>query len=238
MKTFISFLSNTAEFFFPNGCILCGASLLGNSAPLQPLCNACAASILEQQIRSERCRICGAVLTSEDSICMRCREKTYAFDAHISPYMYSGDIPALLSAYKNGGYRSIARFFAYLSSIHLSEQFAGLPLVPVPSRPMTRHKRGFDNTGLICRHLNRLYGIRVLYILARSNGKPQKSLDYNERFSNLEGKISLKHTPDPLPPRVVLFDDVFTSGATADACAAVLKNAGIQRVDVLTIAQD
>ncbi len=235
---FSRFLSDTAEFLFPGGCILCGASLIANSEPFSPVCRKCAAAVFASRISSPRCRICGAVITSEDGVCLRCREKEYSFDSHTAPFFYSGSIKVLLSAYKGTGVEDTARFLANMVGNYCEEMFPGLPLVPVPSRPAALRKRGFDNTGLICRHLKRQYNIETLDVLKRAKGRQQKSLGYHERFLNMRGKISLEKPVPPHVQHVVLFDDVFTSGATADACAAVLKQGGVKRVDVLTIAQD
>jgi len=232
------FLSDTAEFLFPGGCLLCGASLYANPEPFSPVCSTCAAAVFARRISSPRCRICGAVITSEDGVCLRCREKEYSFDSHTAPFFYSGGIKFLLSAYKGAGRRDTALFLAAVVVDYCEKVFPGLPLVPVPSRPAALRRRGFDNTGLICRHLEKRCSTETLDVLKRANGSQQKSLGYHERFLNIRGKISLKKPVPHHVQHVVLFDDVFTSGATADACAAVLKHAGVKRVDVLTIAQD
>lgn len=238
MKTPLALCSDLAEFLFPTGCCVCGAPLIGTDTPFSPVCNTCTEEILAGRIHARRCPVCGTVLTSEEGACLRCRERTYDFDSHRAPFMYAGGIKTLMAAYKTGGLRSVSRFFARILGDCLAESYPGIPVVPVPARPAALRARGFDNTGLICRHLQCRSGVRVLHLLKRSNARQQKSLDYNERFINVESTFSIKKDPPPETGHVILFDDVFTTGATAHACARVLKSAGLQRVDVFTIAQD
>ncbi len=107
--------------------------------------------------------------------------------------------------------------------------------MPVPPRP---GRRGLDPVERIARILERRWGITVCRCLSRTGGTEQKSLDFAGRSRNLKGRITVRPARGGVPPLAVLLDDVFTTGATADACARALLEAGSVEVRVVTLAVD
>ena len=130
----------------------------------------------------------------------------------------------------------MSRLFAELLSEPLGRLHAGWPLVPVPGR------KKLDAVELIARSLQARHGVRVVRLLERKGGRQQKTLDLEERRRNLSGRIVLsalaRNAAQPFPGEVVLLDDIFTTGATADACAKVLMAGGCRRVSVMTVAME
>ncbi len=191
---------------------------------------------------ARRCRECSRPLISEQEICTRCRNREFLFDRHITVYRYRGSAKALVRAYKFQGRADLAPLFARELASLYRENFAGLPLVPVPARPGAARERVFDPVGLLVRHLSRETGAPVRRLLSRRRGVSQKSLSYAARLTNLRGRIVLRpaglHLDRRIDSGVVLVDDVFTTGATSHECARVLKAAGFSAVYVLTIAMD
>ena len=92
--------------------------------------------------------------------------------------------------------------------------------------------------GLIARELEVRYGMTIVHALLRHPGEAQKSLDYEGRQQNLKGAFAATDGAARLDAECVLLDDVFTTGATADECSAVLRDCGVQRITVLTVALD
>jgi predicted amidophosphoribosyltransferase len=90
----------------------------------------------------------------------------------------------------------------------------------------------------VARALNRMTGVQTLYLLQRRGGGPQKGLQFQARRENIGGTISLRRNNGQLPRQVVLIDDIFTSGATADECTRVLRGGGVGKVHVLTLAAE
>jgi predicted amidophosphoribosyltransferase len=90
----------------------------------------------------------------------------------------------------------------------------------------------------VARALQRNSGLKILSVLQRLRGGPQKGLRFEDRLANIQGMIVLPKNSRPLSQRVVLIDDIFTSGATADECARVLRRAGVREVQVLTLAAE
>jgi len=123
----------------------------------------------------------------------------------------------------------------------LHESYPGQLVVPVPPRRRRMRERGWDHMQLISRYIARRHRIRVWRCLSRGGDVPQKALNYEQRLLNIAASgISLKGRFGPLAvaSEVVLIDDVFTTGATADECARILFKGGAKKVHVLTFAQD
>jgi ComF family protein len=167
---------------------------------------------------------------------MRCRERGFSFDSAYPLWEYSGRIKDLLISYKIRGVRPLAHFFASRVYDRLLEGYPEIPLVPVPYRRGKIRKTGWDQVEDLARSLERR-GVPVVRCLKRAEGASQKTLDFSARLSNLTGKIRFREGTEA-PERVVLLDDVLTTGATLSECARVLKNAGAQRVDALVLAAD
>lgn len=237
-------------YLFPQPCLLCGAPCLFETIETVagsgsiPLCDRCHRSVA--LLDGRRCGRCSQLLTSERATCLRCRAREFAFESNWSLFAYEGTVRELLYQYKFRNHERLARYFAWWLARAYEVRFAGLPLVPVPFRPSGRRKRGWDHIESILRVLERSHHIPALRILQRGEGRQQKALDYEGRMRNLHGRIRLRgstktsalHRAVPLPKAAVLLDDVFTTGATASECSRVLREAGVERVSVLTIAID
>ena len=128
----------------------------------------------------------------------------------------------------------------FLADYLESHPVPGDVLVPVPLHPRRLRERGYNQSGLIARELGRLTGIPVYEKnLERSlfTGQQTRTAGVEERKINVAGAFSCP--PDAwLDRQVILVDDVATSGATLDACAAALKEAGAVSVWGLTLARE
>lgn len=235
-KRMAALAAASADLLLPRLCALCGTSLYG-SASAAPLCPACLSSLVPPRV--ERCRACGKPLISEEGLCMRCRSSSWAFDAALPLFAYSGLAEALVGAYKFGGRLSLAPFIAGLMEEALAERWPGWPLVPVPPRRDKLRRRGWDQVDTIVRRLE-ARGFRAERLLERRPSREQKRLGLEERFANARSAYGLvpRARGGGVPSRLVLIDDVFTTGATADACARALKCGGALEVAVLAIAAD
>jgi predicted amidophosphoribosyltransferase len=111
-------------------------------------------------------------------------------------------------------------------------------VVPVPIRPVKYFRRGFNLPALVARALSSLAGWPFAPLLLRRTGwiRPQAGLRLNEREENVRAAFALSPDRRP-PPEILLIDDVYTSGATARACALALKTAGAGNIVVLTVAR-
>jgi ComF family protein len=112
----------------------------------------------------------------------------------------------------------------------------GQALVPVPAHPRRRRRHGFNQAESIARSLRRITGLPVLSILARDGRvAPQVGLERRARLANARG--SVRACSASVPARAVLVDDVYTTGATLDACARALSERGASEVVAVTFAR-
>ncbi len=221
------------EALFPGRCLLCGQWLSVSDDPRVPLCEPCRTSLVP--IGPERCGKCGMGLVSEKVTCMRCRAADFVFESNVAVFPYSCGAKALIRKLKFEGRVRLAGLFADMAAAACSPDWGPCPIVPVPSRP---GRRTPDPVGRVAACMEKRHGKTVRQLLIRTGGLPQKSLDLPRRRENLRGMIRLAPGAglSGLPLQVILLDDIFTTGATLDACARALREAGCQRVCAITLA--
>lgn len=160
-----------------------------------------------------------------------------ALDRSGATFLYDSLCRELVLAYKYRGLTSLAPFFA--------RQLAPLTptvhrLLPVPLHPVRQRERGFNQAELLAEALSTLSGLPCesrLLVRTRPT-RPQAELDREERGRNLRGAFDLRPGARLKGLDLLLIDDVYTTGATARACAELLKTAGASTVSVLTAARD
>jgi ComF family protein len=220
---------------FPKACPLCGKNT-GTDA-VYGICAPClrgARAAFPKQ--EECCRICGQILVSERGICMNCRRReTAAFDRVLALYPYGGVYRSLLKAYKFGRYRETGGFFVecLVRALSWMECQTGV-VVPTPPREGKIKSTMWDQIEYLAALLEKKRGenprIPAVYrCLKRFSSKTQKVLNRTERATNLIGKITVK-AGFTAPETAILIDDVYTTGATMNACAQALKQAGTKTV--------
>jgi ComF family protein len=228
----IRFLLDAA---LPRSCIVCGAALPpGAAAPPWPVCAPCASSL--RPWRGARCPSCGIPLVSEIGRCMRCRGRDRAFDSACPLFPYEGPMRSLVSACKKGGRRSLTILFAELLAAEILRSWPERTVVPVPPRPGKLRALGWDQVEEIARDLERR-GLPVSRPLERRDSAEQKALGRGERGANARKAYVLRK--GCLSPELpLLIDDVITTCATLEACAAALKEGGALSVAALALAAD
>lgn len=163
-------------------------------------------------------------------------------------------LEAARAAYRAEGFvRGRIHDFKYRHQFHLLPLLAGWlregyeahyaaepwdALVPVPLHPARRAERGFNQAEELARRLSRRTGIRVWQPLVRlRRTETQANLRRSERLKNQNGAFGPKRGFDAAGMRLLIIDDVFTTGATVNACARVLAEAGAARICALTVAR-
>jgi len=167
--------------------------------------------------------------------CALCRSGLRGFDAAYSFGAYEGVLRELIHLYKYGRVRTLARPLSGLLAQALPRDEAFDAAVPVPLYWRRRLQRGFNQAELLARGLSRRTGIPVVKALGRVRATPtQAGLSNSARRQNVTRAFRARSVQGK---RILLIDDVMTTGATAGACALALKQAGARRVALLTVAR-
>ena len=236
------------NFLFPQRCAACDASMPIDAK--RCICAPCLAAIGPP--RPPLCQICGASLnTGEDGRCGRCREAPPAFDSAraITRYRASGTdfagggssaFATLLRRHKHGLDQSLGRALAeYIDAAPPIDAGAYDLVIPVPLHRRRLRWRGFNQAALLGAALARRLKCPLdAATLARIRSTPpQTARDRAQRVRNVRNAFAVLRPTRVAGRRILLVDDVMTTGATADECARVLHAAGARRVDVLTLAR-
>jgi ComF family protein len=144
---------------------------------------------------------------------------------------YVGIVREAINEFKRGR-RAFAGDLAVLAMPYVDRS---LTLVPIPTTRRRRAERGFDQTSLMARILQRCSGAKVADLLARRGGAPQQGRSRVERLES-RGRFGVRRGASASGGRLVLFDDVRTTGATLADAAATLAEAGFVVSGALTIA--
>lgn len=223
------------DLVFPPRCAGC-------SRPGMLLCDACRAA-LPLIDPCTACPRCGAPLEPGSTGCAECRGRTFAFSAARCAARLEPPASRAVVALKDGGERRYAGVLAeFLAGCADGWLMPDDVLVPAPASPSAVRRRGFDHADDIARSLAASTGHPTARLLRATSSADQRALGREERFANRAGAFRLAEprglvAPAELPGRVVLVDDVFTTGATFDAAAHALLEAGVAEVRVLAVAR-
>lgn len=235
-----------ASLVFPAPCRIC-AQILDTGSAI-PFCHNCLEA-LTQTLREPLCGQCGRPIVSaavaegaSQPLCHLCRSGVYAFDFARSFGAYTPRMSRAILLLKYGNVTPLGRWFAGLLAGMVASQpqgFAVDAVVPVPLDQGRLRERGYNQAELIAKPLARLLGIPFRsYLLVRTRPRPnQLRLTRRERWETVRGAYATHKAAQVDKLRVILVDDVFTTGATLDACSRALKGAGAARVVGLTVAR-
>lgn len=221
----IDFLLN---LIFPTACVKCHATILERR--FGALCSNCWNTL--EPIRLPICPKCGIPADAIEDQCRRCRIGENVFDFARSAVSYNDTAKEIVHRLKYSDRVSLAGPMARLLK-ELLHDFSGDSVVPVPLHKIRERERGFNQAELIAEKL----GLRVEKHLVRRRKKTptQTGLSRAARRRNLSAAFELQG--DVRGKRVILVDDVLTTGATVNEISRVLKRGGAERVEVLTFAR-
>jgi ComF family protein len=153
--------------------------------------------------------------------------------------MYQGVLAEAIRRFKYQGDINLAGPLSWFwNKINLEDLFFEA-IIPVPLHPARLRERGFNQALLLGKTLGKIHSKMVLAgALQRiRNTIPQVQLDHSERERNVRGAFAVRKQQEIMDKRLLLVDDVFTTGATVNECARVLKKSGAKEIIVLTLAR-
>lgn len=222
-----------ADYLYPPRCPVCDA----RSA--EGICGSCEKKLY--RISEPYCMICGSPLEDARSeICTGCLRRRHAFVRGRALFSYQGEICRSLYRMKYANRREYAAVYGVQMAWALGGWIFSIGIdriVPIPLHPSRRRRRGYNQAALLARSMGRELGLPVEeHLLVRvQRTSPQKSLSEQERRANLAGAFAVC-VPPVAEERILLVDDIFTTGSTADAAAKCLLAAGCGSVYVAACA--
>jgi ComF family protein len=196
------------------------------------LCAPCRGSLIK--LGPPWCELCGAPTAWPVARCRECAGRRLAFASARAAIAYAGAAQPFIHAWKERGLRHAANLAAEIVSERIAPPTADV-LTYVPRDEGRYLTRGHHPAERLARCLAADWGIEVATLLTRSRAvERQAGLSLLERRRNVRGAF---RASTQVPARIVLVDDVYTTGATCGAAAAALKSAGASRVDVITFAR-
>jgi ComF family protein len=213
------------DLLLPQRCLVC-------SLPGDHVCGGCRSSL--RRILAPFCERCGAPTAWPVRRCAECSGRRLAFAEARAAVEYDEPVRSIVAAWKERGLRRLAEWAAELVLEAVPRPDAAC-LTPVPAHRDRSLKRGHHAAERLARALGEGWELPVQPLLRRLGAsRRQRGLSQVDRRRNVAEAFGLDA---PAPSRVALIDDVYTTGATANAAASVLRKGGARRVVVVTFAR-
>ncbi len=232
-------LEAAVSLLYPPVCTLCG----GKTRAGEYLCERCEAKATP--IVAPFCQQCsepfeGAIATA--FTCANCAHRTIYFDAAVAAYRGRGIVRQIIHDFKYGRQIHLRHLVArWLYAAFDDERLRGREfdmIVPVPLHPARQRERGFNQANLLAELLTAQISIPSKPVLKRVRyTTTQTALDRAERMENLHNAFRLRRNANVRGLRVLLIDDVLTTGSTLSECARILKRSGAISVHAATAAR-
>lgn len=224
------------DLIYPRCCPFCGRVL-----PFQggPACKSCFTKL--KRISSPRCFRCGKALEGEEKeYCQDCIQMPKSFVRGFPVFEYTGGIKKAIYDFKYNNQRVYGKFFGDCIYSCYGDELKALNIdgmIPVPIHKKKKKIRGYNQAELIAKHLGKRLGIPVFsnLLIRVINTSPQKELNDKARMKNLKNAFIMSANKIKLK-KVLLVDDIYTTGATIEACTKVLLASGVEEVYYVSLA--
>lgn len=227
------------SLLFPSHCANCEADTPSGVH----LCGACAETA--RRIEPPCCHRCSQPFEGAIDgafVCSNCNDRDFAFDCAVARFLSRGVVREFIHRFKYDRQFYLRHTLAeWLAASLEDERIRSQPadfLVPVPLHSARLREREFNQADVLARLAGKRAKIPVLPCLRRIRyTSTQTRLDRHERMENLRGAFRVRQSSAVHSRHLILVDDVFTTGATVDECARVLRQAGAASVRVVTVAR-
>lgn len=229
------------DFIYPRRCPICGEIVIpkGNK-----ICKGCKEQLI--YVKEPCCKKCSKPIWLEEAeFCFDCTKKKLSYDRGYSLLEYNKAMKHSMSEFKFHSKKEYADF--YIEEMlekrgSWIREIAPTALIPVPLHLEKKKQRGYNQAEILANGIGEALDIPVLtnVLLRNKNTTPQKLLDDKERYKNLQHAFVISdeyfNTKNLLSlERVLLIDDIYTTGTTIDVCSRVLKEIGVVEVYFMTV---
>ncbi len=228
------------QLLYPKTCPLC-QRIIREEAELCENCN-----VMLKFVEEPVCKKCGKPFEHVDEqaiireYCGDCEKAEHIYDIGRAVFQYDISIRESIYRFKYHNQRIYAGFYGKAMAKKYGQMIRQLGadvIVPVPISKRKKVKRGYNQAELVARELAKyvMLPVETEWLVRTKDTMPQKELTPVERRNNLKSAFKISDNIVKYK-KVLLVDDIYTTGSTMDACAQVLKTSGVQKVYCLSLA--
>lgn len=224
------------DFLYPRRCPICGE--IQNYGDVQ-ICKSCMSGL--KRVEPPFCMRCGkTVWSDEQEYCEDCKRFPKYYEKGYPVFIYQEPLKKALYDFKYHNQREYALFFAKCMYYRFHEEWEKLSfdgIVPVPLHKNKLRRRGYNQAALLAKQLSKQLAVPFYtdYLVRKEDTGPQKELNDRQRMKNLKKAFKIGKNKIKLK-RILLVDDIYTSGATIASCTEVLQSAGVEQVWYASVA--
>lgn len=233
MGLFRKILNIFSDAVFVNfSCIFCNTETVNESL----ICPQCEKKL--KTLNGNVCKKCGAQVNLMDKSCYACFEKEYKFKTHKSCFVYDelSSTPVKFLKYEKKKY--LAEPMARVMYAFHKDLFNDIDIITFVPMTYERFKnRGYNHSYELAKHLSKISKIKLEKLLIKNtNTEHQAGLNFDERIKNLKGSfVCEENIKDSIKgKRILIIDDVFTTGSTIHECARILYDKNVKSVSAIT----
>lgn len=233
-------LKSLMDILYPRRCAICGEIVSTRGALACPDCKDKLTKINEP-----RCKKCSKPIESEEKeYCHDCEKKHFHYIKGFSIWVYDSNMKKSISDFKFHGRREYGDFYVHEVINRYKNEILNIKpdaLIPIPIHRTKKVQRGYNQAEILAKGIGKELGIPVLANLLIRDKKtlPQKQLNDKERLKNLEKAFSFSNevgeTNRNILRKVILVDDIYTTGSTIEACTNILLCNKIEEVYFISI---
>jgi ComF family protein len=220
---------NFLDLLFPPHCVNCGKIGIF-------LCEDCSGKIL--QVKSQTCPTCNRI-SKTGTTCPSCRRKSSLNGAISYGYFKDPILKEIIHGYKYQRIGALSKTLAsFLVDLIREEEVTFDVVTFVPITKVRESWRGFNQAELLAKEITREFEVPLVKLIKTKETKTQVGLTRKERLKNVSGSFRILKPANLAGKKVLLVDDVITTGTTLSECAKILKKARAKRVQAVVIAKE
>lgn len=228
-------IDKVLDLIYPRRCPICG-HITDDKENF--ICSQCAGKIIS--IKEPRCMKCSKpIMSVETEYCYDCEKADFRYKKGKAVWVYDEWMKQSIGAFKYNGRKEYSKFYGKVMAEKYGKWVHGIEadaLIPIPLHKQKKRVRGFNQAELIAKEVSGRLGVpvRTDILLRERYTMPQKQLNNVERYRNLTKAFKVSKNITNLN-KVILIDDIYTTGSTIEACTNVLMEHGIKEVYFLSI---
>lgn len=235
IKDFIKLIEKFLNVLYPPTCPVCGEILKVNN---NQVCSKCKKKI--KYIHEPACKKCGKALAFEEQeYCYDCSRREHIFTRGVALWVYDENIKKSIYRFKYNNKREYAKIYANEIMLHHGRQIIEWKadgIIPIPLHKSKIKSRGFNQAEVIAQELSKVLSIPCYNdcVIRTKKTLPQKALNNKQRINNLKNAFKIKQDDVKLR-KIILIDDIYTTGITIDSVSEVLIQIGVEKVYFITV---